>query len=722
MTVAGYRVLRQVGSGGSGKVYRAIDNEGNIVALKLLDLPMDAAATRRVRFNRERQALAGIRHLNVARFIEAGEHAADGGFLAMEFVDGKTLRAHAQPLLPEAAILIGTALCGGLSALHKAGVVHRDIKPDNVMLTPQGRVVLVDLGLALHGEGPRVTTEGAALGSIPYMSPEQIDGMPLGPSTDVWSLGVTLYELCSASRPFARGSTSEEVAAILATSFVPLRQAQPRVGTRLSELVSECLQGNPRLRPDAAQVESRLAAMVDWIPASAIPSRLFSFVDERATFEDDVMRFRVAAALDAAGAALDGGDSNRAIEVLERGLAYEPSSAELAACLDELVRGRSSPTAPPTAISAQSTRGVSKHDDNEVSRGWMVGLVGMVGLAGLAGIGALAAGIVAPDDGQIGSEAAAKLGTDDGTDASTADGPDMTRPLSNDPSTLPDSTAAPILTAFPSVPAIAPSSLPSEGPRDRLKVYPTDQPLFSPDRFTAGTPRAAIADYERQLEVKRDVPTMVGRAMAMLANNDRNGGLAELRRLRDAHPAHSLVFEASGLIVSRMGDTERAEVYLTRAIELSPHNPKVRGNRGILRHKAGNIKGAYEDLIAAVNANPDLVDALKELAALYDRQGYRHDAAPLLEHVLKFERTNPDLWFDLSLARVDPRESLAAARRGLALSAHSPRGKAYECAALVQLRHADALAACTRARQLDRGNESVRTNLKWARDLASDTP
>jgi len=269
--VARYVVHAELGRGGMGVVYEARDEDlGRRVAIKVLRGDHASRADRRKRFLREAKAAARVVHPNVAQILEMGECEA-GPFLVFEHVPGRTLRAELRGgAMAFAEVLrVGGEVASALAKAHEAGVVHRDLKPENVILGESGAAKVLDFGLAKWAPGEEtesvvsdvVTEEGHVLGSPGYMSPEQALGRRTGPATDVFALGVVLYEMCAGERPF-RGATAME--AIVATSrdAVPdPRSRAPAVPRAFARLVMACLAKAPEARPSANEVAVALAGM-----------------------------------------------------------------------------------------------------------------------------------------------------------------------------------------------------------------------------------------------------------------------------------------------------------------------------------------------------------------------------------------------------------------------------------------------------------------------------
>jgi len=251
--VAGrYRIVRWLGAGGMGRVYEAIDTElDERVALKMLRTGLSDEAIER--FRREVKLTRRIQHRNVARMFDIGEHGHDK-FLTMELIDGVPLtrelgREMAWPRLRGLA----TQLCAGLAAAHDAGVIHRDLKPDNVMIERgTDRVVITDFGIARSGDEVGVTQLGALIGTPRYMAPEQLAGNEVDHRADVFSLGVMLYELATGARPWS-GDHAIAIAVAQATQ-APRPFTAPHVPATFAALISHAIALDPAQRPQRASL------------------------------------------------------------------------------------------------------------------------------------------------------------------------------------------------------------------------------------------------------------------------------------------------------------------------------------------------------------------------------------------------------------------------------------------------------------------------------------
>ncbi|MDT5268279.1 MAG: eukaryotic-like serine/threonine-protein kinase [Acidobacteriota bacterium] len=267
-TVGRYRLTELLGSGGMGDVYLAHDPRlRRRVALKLLPSDLTGDPSRVRRFEQEARAASAIPHPNVAHIYEIGE-AAGRHYIAMEYVPGRTLRRELERGLPGLARALDIAIqvSTTLEAARKAGVIHRDIKPENIMLLEDGYVKVLDFGLAKltehKGQGlrdeappaPPLSTEpNLLMGTSHYMSPEQVRRSPVDARTDLWSLGVVLYEMLSGRRPFRGGSHAEVLAAILERAPEPLGSIRADLPPRLQEIVTKALSKDPDDRYQTAE-------------------------------------------------------------------------------------------------------------------------------------------------------------------------------------------------------------------------------------------------------------------------------------------------------------------------------------------------------------------------------------------------------------------------------------------------------------------------------------
>ena len=255
-TLGRYRIISKIGAGGMGEVYRAQDIElGRSVALKFLPSEFAAHQNRLKRFIQEAKTASALNHPNILTVYEIGR-ADDITFLATEFVDGITLRHHMAQRLKLVEVLdIATQIASALVAAHAAGIVHRDIKPENIMVRRDGIVKVLDFGLAKLTDrqdssisGPEATTvalvntePGTIVGTVAYMSPEQAAGREVDARSDIWSLGVVLYEMLTSHAPFEGVSKSHIIVAITDREPLPVTQFAPEVPEPLEWIIGEAL-------------------------------------------------------------------------------------------------------------------------------------------------------------------------------------------------------------------------------------------------------------------------------------------------------------------------------------------------------------------------------------------------------------------------------------------------------------------------------------------------
>src|SRR5215813_450424 len=257
-TISYYHIIGKLGSGGMGEVYLAIDERlGRKLALKILLEQFTQEGDRVRRFEQEARAASALNHPNIITIYEIGSvHSETGAlhFIATEYVEGETLRSRlnalrsARKIEMTEAIEIAIQCCNALQAAHKSGVIHRDIKPENIMARPDGYVKILDFGLAKltehsseeSGGGWQALTKslfetqpGMVLGTVAYMSPEQARGQRVDGRSDIFSLGVTLYEIVSGHRPFGAATISDTIAALLLTEPKRLSQHLPNVPAEL---------------------------------------------------------------------------------------------------------------------------------------------------------------------------------------------------------------------------------------------------------------------------------------------------------------------------------------------------------------------------------------------------------------------------------------------------------------------------------------------------------
>jgi len=270
-TLSHYRIVSKIGAGGMGEVYLAEDTRlDRRVALKLLPAEFTQDADRVRRFIQEAKAVSALNHPHIVTIHEIGEAEA-GRFIVMELVQGQTLRALNKPCAPDLLVNLGCQIAKALSATHAAGITHRDIKPDNIMLRDDGYVKILDFGLARLMPATATDTEaatlmqqttpGALLGTVAYMSPEQARGEPAPPATDIFALGIVFYELATGQHPFKADSLVGMLHSINSHTPAPPARLNPDLPVALESLILRMLEKEGRLRPTAAEVDQALQEM-----------------------------------------------------------------------------------------------------------------------------------------------------------------------------------------------------------------------------------------------------------------------------------------------------------------------------------------------------------------------------------------------------------------------------------------------------------------------------
>jgi serine/threonine protein kinase len=237
-TVAGrYKIIEELGRGGMGVVYKAKDTKlKRTVALKFLPQELTHISEIKDRFMREAQAAAALDHPNICTVHEVDE-AEEKTFISMAYVEGQSLKKKIEsgPLELDEALRIATQVAEGLEEAHKKGVVHRDIKSANIMVTEKGQAKIMDFGLARIAGGTLVTKEGTTMGTIAYMSPEQARGEEVDHRTDIWSLGVVMYEMLTGQLPFKGEHEQAIVYSILKEKPKPITELRSEIPVSIGQ-------------------------------------------------------------------------------------------------------------------------------------------------------------------------------------------------------------------------------------------------------------------------------------------------------------------------------------------------------------------------------------------------------------------------------------------------------------------------------------------------------
>jgi TolA-binding protein len=312
-SVSHYRVLDKLGEGGTAAVYRAEDLAlGREVALKFLALDSSTDYGRIARFQHEARTIAGLNHPNICTIYEIGEHEGRH-FIAMELLDGEPLSRliGQRPLATPQLIDLAAQIADGLDAAHTEGIVHRDLKPANIFVTSRERAKLLDFGLAVlaprkaDADSPHAPRAALTGGTVPYMSPEQIRGETLDRRTDVFSLGVVIYEMATGRRPFVGATPAELMNATLHEAPLPLAEIVQGASPELARIIDKALEKDRKLRyQTASDLRAdllRLKRDLESVTAIAVRERMAVSTTARA-----VRGPRASLALVIAGAAVVG--------------------------------------------------------------------------------------------------------------------------------------------------------------------------------------------------------------------------------------------------------------------------------------------------------------------------------------------------------------------------------------------------------------------------------
>ena len=345
-----YLLLDVLGHGAMASVFRARDSQlARDVAVKVMGMTVATRGEGAERFRREAHAVAALKHPGIVEiydFVDAT--AEDPSYIVAELIEGPTLRRlldeRQARLLPEVAALIALPLAEALATAHARGIVHRDVKPDNVMIerrSDRSRVVITDFGVAHITGLETMTATGALVGSPAYMSPEQARAHEVGPGADIWALGVLLYEMATGCLPFPGKDPFSVVASIVRGTFRRPSQIAATVGPRFERIVLRCLSPGPSARyPNAGELAADLRELAG--EAGLVPEQpaLCRFLDDPAKFEAELRPKVADAAVAQARKRARRGELARALAEIGRATAYVPSHAGANALLKKLSAGR----------------------------------------------------------------------------------------------------------------------------------------------------------------------------------------------------------------------------------------------------------------------------------------------------------------------------------------------------------------------------------------------
>jgi serine/threonine-protein kinase len=336
-----YRLLREVGQGGMAVVYRAVDETlKREVAIKILHQHLAAEPESKARLEREAQSVAKLHHENILEIFDYSGPDSPSSYIVTEFIDGETLKEFlsARPLaFPEVAAMIAVEIGSALAHAHAAGIIHRDVKPENVMIRKDGLLKLMDFGIAQVVDLQRMTVTGQLLGSPAYMAPELIEGKALDFRTDVFAVGIMLYQLATGQLPFAGKNPHEVLRRIVEGKFLDPRTLNRRFSDGLARVVNRALARVPADRyPSLERFTADLREHLAEAGLTDVKGELRAFFRDPASYEA-ALPARLALGLQAtADAALRDRKTAKAIEAWNRVLAFDPDNADVLAALRRL--------------------------------------------------------------------------------------------------------------------------------------------------------------------------------------------------------------------------------------------------------------------------------------------------------------------------------------------------------------------------------------------------
>lgn len=340
-----YEVEGELGRGGMSVVYRAHDPSlDRAVAVKVLHPHLADRSDARVRFAREARAVARLPHPNIVEVYDHAPADSERAYIVTELIDGPTLRAfvEAHPIrFGEVAALLMIPVLEALHHAHRAGIVHRDVKPENIMLRADGTPVLMDFGIAQMVDQDTLTATGTMLGSPAHMAPEIVEGEEITTLADIFSVGTVLYWLVCGALPFSAPSPAALFRRIAECRYDPVLHRKPQAGRQIARLIEQCMAHNPVDRPPSSGAIAQ--ALRDLLAEGGISdpaAELVAFLNDPEVYQDALGRRLVPAYVGTAEQAYADGKTARALDYLDRALAIEDDHEGARALLARIERGR----------------------------------------------------------------------------------------------------------------------------------------------------------------------------------------------------------------------------------------------------------------------------------------------------------------------------------------------------------------------------------------------
>jgi eukaryotic-like serine/threonine-protein kinase len=329
-----YRVIEEVGQGGMAVVYKAHDETlKREVAVKVLHAHLLSETESKTRLEREAQAVAKLHHDNIVQIFDYSGDNAGASYIVTEFIEGQTLKqfiANRKPPPPEVAALIAIEVGGALMHAHSLGIIHRDVKPENVMVRKDGLLKLMDFGVAQIMDLERMTVTGQLLGSPAYMAPETLEGKQLDVRTDVFSVGIMLYQLSTGALPFSGRNPHEVLKRIAEGKFADPRTVNRQVADRLAKIIARALARRPEDRyPCIGDLLTDLGGFVADAGLTSARDELQSFFREPDRYESTIGPRMLSALVVAGKQERAARRTARALELWNRALSMDPSNREV---------------------------------------------------------------------------------------------------------------------------------------------------------------------------------------------------------------------------------------------------------------------------------------------------------------------------------------------------------------------------------------------------------
>lgn len=340
-----YELLERVGQGGMAIVYRGIDRTlKRVVAIKVLHKHLSDYQEARDRLEREAQAVAKLRHENILEIFDFAARDGEESYIVTEFIDGQTLKQFIteRPIAyPEIGAMVMLQVCRALAHAHAAKILHRDVKPENIMIRNDGVVKLMDFGISHMVDLERLTVTGQLLGSPAYMAPEHVEGRPIDFRTDVFAAGIVLYQLTVGKLPFEGKNPHEVLKRIAEVKFVDPRVANPRIGNRLGRIILKAMAARPDDR--YAAIGEMVVALEAYLEESGlagdkVAGELARYFNAPASYEQS-LKERLVDHLARRGQQLLAEDQQaQALDAFDRVLTIDPQNARVIAILDGINR------------------------------------------------------------------------------------------------------------------------------------------------------------------------------------------------------------------------------------------------------------------------------------------------------------------------------------------------------------------------------------------------